>query len=176
MPGVRQRREISGDVESVVPLTETVVKESQIHGRGLFAREPIAKGEIVAIKGGYIFDAATLRGVEQSLGPAQITIAEGFFIGPRAASEREGGMIFGSPLVRPEHRGSGTNCLRGDARHPTWRGAHPRLGDDGRRLIRDAMPLRGPELPRDHHGPGLAASGASAEVSGVRHLVPSTED
>jgi SET domain-containing protein len=30
---------------------KTVVKESQIHGRGLFAREPIAQGEIVAIKG-----------------------------------------------------------------------------------------------------------------------------
>jgi uncharacterized protein len=80
---------------------KTVVKESRIHGRGLFAREPIAKGEMVAIKGGYIFDAATLRDVEQSLGPAHITIAEGFFIGPLAASEREGGMIFSNHSCDP---------------------------------------------------------------------------
>src|SRR5919106_3809008 len=80
---------------------KTVVTESQIHGRGLFAREPIAQGEIVAIKGGYIFDAATLRDVEQSLGPAQITIAEGFFIGPLAKTEREGGMIFSNHSCDP---------------------------------------------------------------------------
>jgi SET domain-containing protein len=30
---------------------KTVITESQIRGRGLFTREPIAKGEIVAIKG-----------------------------------------------------------------------------------------------------------------------------
>jgi SET domain-containing protein len=30
---------------------KTVVTESQIHGPGLFTRKPIAKGEIVAIKG-----------------------------------------------------------------------------------------------------------------------------
>jgi len=36
---------------------KAIVKESPIHGRGLFACEPIATGEIVAIKGGYIFDA-----------------------------------------------------------------------------------------------------------------------
>jgi SET domain-containing protein len=126
---------------------KTVVTKSQIHGRGLFAREPIAKGEIVAIKGGYIFDAATLRDVEPSLGPAQITIADGFYIGPLAKTEREGGMLFSNHSCDPNI----------DARHPTRRGAHPRLGDHGRRLVRDAMPLRGTELPRDHHGAGLAA-------------------
>jgi SET domain-containing protein len=30
---------------------KTVVTESRIHGRGLFTREPAAKGEIVALKG-----------------------------------------------------------------------------------------------------------------------------
>ena len=30
-----------------------VVKESAIHGKGLFAREQIAKDEVVCIKGGY---------------------------------------------------------------------------------------------------------------------------
>lgn len=73
---------------------KTIVKDSPIEGRGLFARAPIKKGEIVAIKGGYIFDRQTLREVEHTLGPAEIPIAEDFFIGPRRADEREGGMLF----------------------------------------------------------------------------------
>jgi SET domain-containing protein len=80
---------------------KTVVQKSQIHGRGLFAREPIAKGEIVAVKGGYIFYAATLREVEPSLGPAQITVAEGLFIGPLSGTERDGGMIFSNHSCDP---------------------------------------------------------------------------
>lgn len=73
---------------------KTVTRSSPIHGSGLFAREPINKGEIVAIKGGYILDSATRRGVEARLGPAEITIAEGFHIGPRSEAERDGAMLF----------------------------------------------------------------------------------
>jgi len=73
---------------------KTTVKESPIHGRGLFACAPIVKGEIVAIKGGYISDVITLHEVEPSLGSAEIPIAEGFFIGPLSESEWEGSMIF----------------------------------------------------------------------------------
>jgi hypothetical protein len=73
---------------------KTKVKESQIHGRGLFARERIAKGEIVAIKGGYIFDLATRDALGARLGPAEIPVAEGLFIGPRSEDERDGSMIF----------------------------------------------------------------------------------
>lgn len=73
---------------------KTTVKASPIQGRGLFALEPIRQGEIVAIKGGYIFDRRTRVEVEQRLGPAEIPIAEDFFIGPRSADEREGGMLF----------------------------------------------------------------------------------
>jgi hypothetical protein len=69
---------------------KTIVKESPIHGRGLFACAPIAHGEIVAIKGGYIFDGATLREVETRLGPADIPVAEGFSIGPLTEGERDG--------------------------------------------------------------------------------------
>jgi uncharacterized protein len=32
---------------------KATVRDSPIHGRGLFAVEPIARGDIVAIKGGY---------------------------------------------------------------------------------------------------------------------------
>ena len=40
---------------------KTDVRESKIHGRGLFATADIGKDEIVAIKGGHIIDRATLQ-------------------------------------------------------------------------------------------------------------------
>jgi len=73
---------------------KTVVKDSPIEGRGLFATASIKKGEIVAIKGRYIFNRRTLCEVEETLGPAEIPIAEDFFIGPLHSEEREGGMLF----------------------------------------------------------------------------------
>lgn len=39
----------------------TKVARSPIEGRGLFATKRIAKGEIVAIKGGHVMDRAALR-------------------------------------------------------------------------------------------------------------------
>ena len=80
---------------------KTTIRESPIHGRGLFAVAPIAKDEIVAIKGGYIFDRLTREGVAALLGPAEIFVADGFFIGPRAEPEREGGMIFSNHSCDP---------------------------------------------------------------------------
>jgi uncharacterized protein len=80
---------------------KTIVKESPIHGRGLFACAPIAQGEIVAIKGGYIFDGATLREVETRLGPAEIPVAEDFSIGPLTEGERDGGMLFSNHSCDP---------------------------------------------------------------------------
>jgi hypothetical protein len=80
---------------------KTVVLDSPIHGRGLFAREHIAAGEIVAIKGGWIFDAATLAQVEKTLGSAEIPVADGFSIGPLAEPEREGAMLFTNHSCAP---------------------------------------------------------------------------
>jgi hypothetical protein len=40
---------------------KTELRDSKIHGRGLFATADIAKNEIVAVKGGYIIDRKTLR-------------------------------------------------------------------------------------------------------------------
>ncbi|MDQ3830912.1 MAG: SET domain-containing protein-lysine N-methyltransferase, partial [Candidatus Tectomicrobia bacterium] len=45
---------------------------------------------------------AAMSEVEPSLGPPQITIAEGFFIGPLAKTEREGGMIFSIHSCDPD--------------------------------------------------------------------------
>ena len=73
---------------------ETVVKESRIQGKGLFAKERIKKGEVVAVKGGHIFDKKRLKEVSESLGPAEIQIDEEFFIGPLLEEEREGSMLY----------------------------------------------------------------------------------
>jgi hypothetical protein len=75
--------------------------ESSIQGRGLFAVEPISKGEIVCIKGGYIFNRRTLQEVSKTLGPAEIQIAEDLFIGPLNDKEREGSMIFSNHSCEP---------------------------------------------------------------------------
>ena len=80
---------------------KAIVKDSSIEGRGLFATEPIEKGEIVCIKGGSIFDRHTLQEVTKTLGPAEIQIAEEFFIGPLSEQEREGGMIFSNHSCEP---------------------------------------------------------------------------
>lgn len=77
------------------------VKGSSIHGRGLFAVEPIKSGEIVCIKGGYIFNSETLHQIAETLGPAEIQIGEDLFIGPLTDQEREGSMIFSNHSCEP---------------------------------------------------------------------------
>jgi uncharacterized protein len=81
--------------------SKAVVKESSIHGSGLFAAELISKGEIVCIKGGHVFDRRTLQEVTKTLGPAEIQISEDFFIGPLSEQEREGSMIFSNHSCEP---------------------------------------------------------------------------
>jgi uncharacterized protein len=80
---------------------KTAVKESRIHGRGLFAVEEIAEGEIVCVKGGAIFNRGRLKELSATLGPAEIQIAEDLFIGPTLKAEREGGMIFSNHSCAP---------------------------------------------------------------------------
>lgn len=80
---------------------KAAVRESPIEGRGLFAAEPISKGEIVCIKGGHVFGRRTLQEVTTTLGPSEIQIAEDFFIGPLTEQEREGCMIFSNHSCEP---------------------------------------------------------------------------
>ncbi len=81
--------------------SKTTVRESPIHERGLFAAEEIAAGEIVAIKGGYIFDKAAWRSLERELGSAEVPVADGFVIAPSAGGEREGSMLFTNHSCEP---------------------------------------------------------------------------
>lgn len=80
---------------------KAAVKESAIHGRGLFAVAPIAKGEIVCVKGGYIFNRQTLLSLPAWYRAAEIQIADDLFIGPASEAEREGSMIFSNHSCEP---------------------------------------------------------------------------
>jgi uncharacterized protein len=80
---------------------KAAVKSSPIHGRGLFAIDQFQKGEIVCVKGGYVFTRAILAQLAPLLGPAEIQIADDLFIGPRSVDEREGGMIFSNHSCDP---------------------------------------------------------------------------
>jgi len=80
---------------------KAAVRKSPIHGRGLFAIKPVRKGEIVAIKGGHIFDRKKLKEIQPRLGPAEIQIGEDLFIGPLTRGQREGSMIFSNHSCDP---------------------------------------------------------------------------
>ena len=74
---------------------KTQVRDSRIHGRGLFAVADIAKDEILAIKGGHIVDRKTLREkITPALGPVEIQIDEDLFIAPVSDEERESSMLY----------------------------------------------------------------------------------
>jgi hypothetical protein len=66
---------------------KTEKRPSGIAGRGLFAREDIAAGEIVAVKGGAIMDGAALARISHEVSPADIQIEDDLYMAPRNASE-----------------------------------------------------------------------------------------
>lgn len=79
----------------------TAVQPSPIHGRGLFAIAPIAKDEIVAVKGGHIISRKVWEELQPRLGSAEIQIADDLFIGPVSEEEREGSMIYSNHSCEP---------------------------------------------------------------------------
>jgi SET domain-containing protein len=73
---------------------KTQVRESRIHGRGLFATDKVDKGEVVAVKGGHIVTREQLREITPRLGPVEIQIGDDLFIAPVTADERELSMLY----------------------------------------------------------------------------------
>jgi SET domain-containing protein len=69
------------------PKTEKRI--NPIQGRGLFSREAISAGEIVAVKGGTIMDSATFARVRDEVSPAEIQIEEDLYIAPSGTKEVE---------------------------------------------------------------------------------------
>ena len=81
---------------------KTEVRESAIHGRGLFATGDISKDEIVAVKGGHIVDGKTLREeITPVLGPVEIQIDDDLFIAPAIKEERELSMLYSNHSCDP---------------------------------------------------------------------------
>src|SRR5215831_6261036 len=81
---------------------KTEVRESKIHGRGLFAITDIAKDEIVAVKGGHIVDRKTLHEkITPVLGPVEIQIDDELFIAPVSDEERESSMLYSNHSCDP---------------------------------------------------------------------------
>ena len=70
---------------------KTEKRASPIQGRGLFARDAIHAGEIVAIKGGSILDRVALARAEVS--PADLQIEDDLYLAPRTAGEVEANML-----------------------------------------------------------------------------------
>jgi len=74
---------------------KTEVRESKIHGCGLFTTADIAKDEIVGVKGGHIVDGKTLREqITPVLGPVEIQIDDDLFITPLTEEECELSMLY----------------------------------------------------------------------------------
>jgi SET domain-containing protein len=74
---------------------KTEIRESKIHGRGLFAIADIAKDEMIAVKDGHIVDGKTLREkITPVLGPVEIQIGDDLFIAPVSGEERELSMLY----------------------------------------------------------------------------------
>jgi uncharacterized protein len=73
---------------------KTEVRESPIHGKGLFAKQAIAAGEVVAVKGGHILTQQEWAALEPQLGSAEIQISEELFIAPTEEEQQEGCMLY----------------------------------------------------------------------------------
>jgi SET domain-containing protein len=84
--------------EHIPPLSwrspKTEVRESPIHGRGLFATADIAKNEIVCVKGGHIVTREHLAKITPTLGSVEIQIADDLYITPVMPNERESSMLY----------------------------------------------------------------------------------
>ena len=73
---------------------KTEVKASPIEGLGLFASAAIARGEIVAVKGGHVLTRARWAELQPELGAAEIEITDDLVIAPASPDERAGAMLY----------------------------------------------------------------------------------
>jgi uncharacterized protein len=89
-------------VSSYISAKAAKGQSSQIQGRGLFAATPIASGEIVAIKGGHIVDAVTLRALPERLRNSEVQIADGFHLAALTEAEYEPVMLFLNHSCEPD--------------------------------------------------------------------------
>jgi uncharacterized protein len=67
---------------------------SPIHGKGLFAIQPIAKGETIAVKAGHPIDKPTLKGLPPINQVSVVQISDDFYLAALTDDEQVGSMIY----------------------------------------------------------------------------------
>jgi uncharacterized protein len=80
---------------------KTEKRASPIEGRGLFARDAISAGEVVAVKGGAVMDARAFALVRDEVSPAEIQIEDDLYMAPRTAREVEASILCLNHSCRP---------------------------------------------------------------------------
>jgi SET domain-containing protein len=73
---------------------KTKIRKSDTEGRGLFAKEPIRKGEIVSVRGGHIITRQTEKEIKKPVGYWGYPIADEFVLAPLNTQEVEDVMMF----------------------------------------------------------------------------------
>ena len=73
---------------------KTEIRESHTEGRGLFAKDPIRKGEIVSVRGGHIITRQMEKEINKPVGYWGYPIADEFVLAPLNTQEVEDVMMF----------------------------------------------------------------------------------
>lgn len=92
------------------PKTE-VSESSRIRGRGLFARELIKKGEIIAIKSGHLIDLEAYKKLDEKFKRYCLQIEDNFFLGPKKEEEIEENVLFFNHSCQPNVGFDGQTCV-----------------------------------------------------------------
>jgi uncharacterized protein len=73
---------------------KTEIRKSATEGRGLFAKDPIRKGEIVSVRGGHILSRQMEKKIKKPDGYWGYPIADEFVLAPFSTQEVEDVMMF----------------------------------------------------------------------------------
>lgn len=84
---------------------------SGIEGQGLHAAEPIAAGEVVAVKGGHIVTTATLRALPERLQNSEVQITDGLHLVALDEEEYDAVMLYLNHSCEPNVGFGGNTVL-----------------------------------------------------------------
>jgi uncharacterized protein len=80
---------------------KTEIRKSNTEGRGLFAKEPIRKGEIVSVRGGHILTRQMEQVIEKPVGYWGYPISDDLVLAPLTIEEVESVMMFLNHCCEP---------------------------------------------------------------------------
>ena len=76
-------------------------RDSAIEGKGVFAVEPIAAGEVVEVKSGHVVDRTTLRSLPERLQNSEIGVADGLHLVALSDAEYDAVMLYINHSCQP---------------------------------------------------------------------------